>query len=76
MLTVQEKELILKALRESKLSGAVTIRLYIAKYYGKRLAYGKIHNYLLAQGISKPDFKKQKQRKYCTADTNASTQAL
>lgn len=61
----EDKKLIDKAVKESKLNGAVTIRLYIDKYYKKKLPYGKIHKYLLKQGISKPDKKKQKQRKYC-----------
>jgi len=64
-LTDEEKSLIDKAVKESKLNGAVKIRLYIEKYYNKKLPYGKIHNYLLRKGISKPDKKKQKQRKYC-----------
>ncbi len=64
-LTEEEKRLIDKAVEDSKLNGAVTLRLYIDKYYNKRLPYGKIHKYLRIQGISKPDKKKQKQRKYC-----------
>lgn len=64
-LTEEEKLLIDKAVKESKFNGAVKIRLYINKYYDKRLPYGKIHRYLLTQDISKPDKKKQKQRKYC-----------
>ena len=61
----EEKELVGRALNESKLCGAVTLRLFIAKYYHKNLPYGKIHTYLLENKISKPDEKKQKQRKYC-----------
>ena len=64
-LTEEDKLLIGKALRESRLNGAVKIRLYIDKYYHKKLPYGKIHKYLLSSGISKLDKKKQKQRKYC-----------
>jgi putative transposase len=64
-LTEEEKRLIDKAIEESKLEGAVTLRLYIDKYYNKTFPYGKIHKYLLTRGISKPDKKKQKQRKYC-----------
>jgi len=64
-LTDEEKELIDKALAESKLCGAVTLRLYMAKYYNRNLPYGKIHKHLLANKVSKPDEKKQKQRKYC-----------
>lgn len=60
----EEKMLIDKAVKESKLNGAVKIRLYIDKYYRKKLPYGKIHRHLLAQGISEPDKKKQKQRIY------------
>jgi len=47
------------------LCGAVTLRLYMAKYYNRNLPYGKIHKHLLANKVSKPDEKKQKQRKYC-----------
>jgi len=64
-LNKEETKLIDKAIQESKLEGAVAIRLYIEKYYNRKLPYGKIHKYLLKQGISKPDKKKQKQRKYC-----------
>ena len=63
-LTEEDKQLIDKALEESKLIGAVQIRLYIAKYYKKKLPYGKIHNYLLKKGISQEDKEKQKQRIY------------
>ena len=64
-LTSSEKKLIDKAVRESKLNGAIKLRLYIEKYYKKRLPYGKIHEYLLIKKISKPDERKKKQRKYC-----------
>ncbi len=64
-LTEGEKELINKAVRESLLSGAVSLRLYISKHYHKKLPYGKIHRHLLASGVSKPDERKKKQRKYC-----------
>jgi|TARA_Y100000294_G_C8502987_1_gene315633 putative transposase len=64
-LTEEEKKLIDKSVKESKLNGAVKIRLYIDKYYKQKLPYGKIHRYLIANGVSKPDKKKQKQRKYC-----------
>ena len=64
-LSNEDKTLIDKALGESLLEGAVTIRLYIAKHYGKKLPYNKIHKYLLEKCISKEDEKKKKQRKYC-----------
>ena len=64
-LTEEEKQLIDRAVKESKLNGAITLRLYIGKYYNKKLAYSKLHEYLLKEGISIPDKKKQKQRKYC-----------
>jgi len=64
-LSQEDKELINLALKESFLEGAVTLRLYIAKKYGKKLPYNKIHKYLLEKGISKEDKKKKKQRKYC-----------
>lgn len=57
--------LIKKALEESKLSGALSLRLYIQKYYNKTLPRNKIHKQLLIMNVSKPDKKKQKQRKYC-----------
>ena len=64
-LSAEDKQLIDKAVEESKLTGAVTIRLYIDKYYSKKLPYTKIHQHLLTAGISQEDKKKQKQRKYC-----------
>lgn len=64
-LTEEGKGLINKAVGESRLGGAVARRLYIAKYYGRNLPYGKIHEHLLASGVSRPDEKKQRQRKYC-----------
>ena len=64
-LTEKQKELIDKAIKESLLEGAVTLRLYIHKYYGEKLPYNKIHKYLLSKGISQEDEKKKKQRKYC-----------
>ena len=64
-LSLEDKALIDKTVEESKLTGAVTIRLYIDKYYHKKLPYTKVHTHLLATGISRPDEKKQRQRKYC-----------
>jgi len=64
-LTDEQKKLIDKALKESKLMNSVAIRLYIKKYYNIILPNNKIHNYLLKKGVSKEDKKKQKQRKYC-----------
>lgn len=64
-LTEEEKKLVIMAVKESKLDGAVTLRLYIKKYYDQNISHNKIHEYLLREGISKPDKKKQKQRKYC-----------
>ena len=64
-LTGEEKSLIDRAVEDSKLNGAVTLRLYMEKYYGKKIPYGKLYKYLLIKGVSKPDEKKQKQRKYC-----------
>lgn len=61
----EEIELLKKAIKESKLSGAISLRLYIQKYHSKLLPYGKIHNYLLCNNVSKEDPKKKKQRKYC-----------
>ncbi len=64
-LTEEQRELIRKAVVESKLEGALTLRLYIKRYYGKTIPRNKLHDFLLKEGISKPDKKKQKQRKYC-----------
>jgi len=64
-LSPEDLDLIEKVIEESKLSSAVMLRLYIAKYYQKNLPYGKIHKYLLKKGLSKEDPKKKKQRKYC-----------
>ena len=64
-LNEEQKKIILKAAEDSKLDGALTLRLYIKRYYGITIPRNKLHNFLLEQGISKPDQKKQKQRKYC-----------
>ncbi len=64
-LTDGEKALIDNAVTEGKLSNAVAIRLHIKKYHNKTLSRAKIHKYLLIKKVSKPDKKKQKQRKYC-----------
>jgi putative transposase len=64
LLSDEEKSLIDKAVKESKLYGAVHLELYIKKYYQKRISHNKIHNYLLRKGISKEDKEKQKQRIY------------
>lgn len=64
-LTEEEKKLIDHVMKESYLTGAVNLRLYIEKYYSKKLPYNKIHRYLLGRGLSKEDDKKKKQRKYC-----------
>ena len=64
-LTEEEKKLIDRAIKESKLDGAVTLRLYIKRYHDKNISHNKIHEHLLKEGISVPDKKKQKQRKYC-----------
>jgi putative transposase len=64
-LTDEEKELIDKAVKESGLTSAVHLRLYIDKHHNKTIPYNKIHKHLLKQGLSKEDPKKKKQRKYC-----------
>lgn len=63
-LTEEDKKLICRTVKESRLNSAVKIKLYIKKYCNRELPYGKIHKYLLYQGLSKPDKRKQKQRKY------------
>jgi putative transposase len=64
-LTDQEKALIDKAIKESYLTNAVVVRLYIAKKHNKKIPYNKIHKYMLKSGSSFEEPKKQKQRKYC-----------
>lgn len=64
-LTKEEKDLIIKCMLESKHFGAVTLRLYIMKRHNVKISKNKLHNYLKEIGVSKPDKKKQKQRKYC-----------
>lgn len=64
-LSNEQKEIIKKSLKESKISGAVLLRLYIRKYYNQIIPKNKLHNYLREIGVAKPDKKKQKQRKYC-----------
>ncbi|MBI4181697.1 MAG: transposase [Candidatus Aenigmarchaeota archaeon] len=64
-LTEGQKQLIRKAHTESKIGAAVSLRLYIQKYYRVAIAHNKIHAFLLKEGIAKEDPKKQKQRTYC-----------
>lgn len=63
-LTQEEKNLIDKALKESKMNGAVFLRLYINKYYKINIPHNKIHEYLLKKGVAEEDEKKKKQRIY------------
>lgn len=60
----EDEKMIDKALEESKMAGAVYLRLYIKKYYGKNIPHNKIHQYLLRKGIAQEDEKKKKQRVY------------
>lgn len=71
-LTKKEKDLIIKCMLESKHCGAVTLRLYIMKYHNIKISKNKLHNYLKEIGVSKPDKKKQKQRRYCRYERNHS----
>jgi len=64
-LSEEDKQLIDMSVKESLLTGAVSLRLYIEEYYNKKLPYNKIHKYLLLKGVSKEEDKKKKQRKYC-----------
>lgn len=64
-LTQLQIDLIKKAMKESNLTGAISLRLYIKTYYNKIIPQNKLHEYLLKNNISKQDPKKQKQRKYC-----------
>ena len=63
-LSGEQKELIRKVAEESKIEGALALRLHIQKYYGKLIPRNKLHAFLLKEGISKEDPKKKKQRKY------------
>jgi len=63
-LSDEQKALIDNALKESKLYGAVHLRLYIKKYHAQNIPHNKIHSYLLKRGISEEDEKKQRQRVY------------
>ena len=58
-LNEDEKSLIDKTIKESKLGGAVHLRLYIKKYYGRNIPHNKIHDYLLKQGIAQEDEEKR-----------------
>ena len=60
----EEEKLIDKALEESKMTGAVYLRLYIKKYYGRNISHNKIHEYLLRNKVAQEDTKKKKQRVY------------
>lgn len=60
----EDKKLIDKALEESKMNGAVYLRLYIKKHFQKNISHNKIHEYLLKKGIAEEDEKKKKQRIY------------
>ena len=64
-LTNEQKELICKSAKESKIRGAVALRLYIMKYHNKIIPRNKLHALLIEKGISKEDPKKKKQRTYC-----------
>lgn len=64
-LTKEQKDLITKCMLKSKHFGAITLRLYIMKYHNVKISKNKLHSYLKEIGVSKPDKKKQKQRKYC-----------
>jgi len=63
-LSDEQKVLIDKSIKESKLYGAVHLRLYIKKYYTQNIPHNKIHDYLLKKGIAQEDEKKKKQRIY------------
>ena len=64
ILSDEDNSLINKALIESKMNGAVYLRLYINKYYGRNIPHNKIHEYLLRNKIAQEDEKKKKQRVY------------
>lgn len=60
----EDEKIIDEALEESKMTGAVYLRLYIKKYYRRNIPHNKIHRYLLKKGIAQEDEKKKKQRIY------------
>lgn len=68
----EDEKLIDRAIEESKMMGAVYLRLYIKKYYGKNIPHNKIHFYLLKKGIAQEDEKKKKQRIYKLYERNHS----
>ena len=65
VLSQEHQILIKKALEESKIEGALALRLYLQKYYNVLIPKNKLHLFLLEEGVSKEDPKKKKQRKYC-----------
>jgi putative transposase len=71
-LSEEQKELIRKAADESKIEGALALRLHVQKYYKELIPRNKLHAFLLEEGISKEDPKKKKQRKYCRYERNHS----
>lgn len=64
-LSEEQQILIRKALAESKIDGALALRLYIQKHHQKLIPRNKLHAFLLEEGVSTEDPKKKKQRKYC-----------
>jgi hypothetical protein len=64
ILTEEEKNLICRAMKESKVSSAVFLELYVKKYFGMKLPRNQIHSYLLETGMVKEGEKKKRQRKY------------
>jgi len=63
-LSENQKQIIEDALVKSGLRGAMTLRLFIKRYYQMIIPKNKLHNYLKELGVSKSDKKKQKQRRY------------
>ncbi len=60
-----QKDLILKSAKESKIQGALALRLYIKKHHNVLIPRNKLHVFLLEKGISNEDPKKKKQRRFC-----------
>jgi len=63
-LSDEEKRIIERGYNESFL-GARLLRYHIRKHYKRNISHNKIHQYLLAVGLARPNPRKQKKRKRC-----------
>ena len=74
-LTDEQKALIDKGYQET-FFGAMMLRHHIWNKYDKRIPQNKMHEYMLEMGYSKPNKKKQKQRKRCRYERDHSLSLL